>query len=86
VRNIPSSSSMMYPWSLLAGLLSIIGALNWGFIGLFNFNLVRSLFGSMTGLSRLVYTLVGLSGLFLLFNYFSTSNYQRQTGWRSWFS
>ncbi|MCL5107817.1 MAG: DUF378 domain-containing protein [Chloroflexi bacterium] len=81
---MPSSSSM-YPWSWLASLLSIIGALNWGFVGLFNFNLVRSLFGPMTWLSRLVYSLVGISGLFLLLSYWSTYN-QRESGRRGWFS
>ena len=43
----------------------IIGAINWGLIGLLNFDLVAFLFGSMTWLSRVVYTLVGLSGLYL---------------------
>lgn len=43
--------------------LIIIGAINWGLIGLFNFNLVSLLFGDMTVLSRIVYSLVGLSGL-----------------------
>ena len=43
--------------------LIIIGAINWGLIGLFNFNLVSLLFGDMTILSRIVYSLVGLSGL-----------------------
>lgn len=45
--------------------ISIIGTLNWGLIGLFNFNLVAFLFGSMTLLSRIVYALVGLCGLYL---------------------
>ena len=45
--------------------IAIIGALNWGLIGLFQFNLVSALFGSMTLVTRIVYTLVGLSGLYL---------------------
>ena len=44
----------------------IVGAINWGLIGLFNFNLVAFLFGSMTLLSRIIYTLVGLCGLYLI--------------------
>lgn len=44
--------------------LIIIGAINWGLIGLFNFNLVDTLFGVGTTLSRIVYSLVGLSGLY----------------------
>lgn len=46
--------------------IAIIGAINWGLIGLFKFNLVAFLFGNMTLLSRIVYVLVGLSGLYLL--------------------
>ena len=40
---------------------TIIGAINWGFIGLFNFNLVDSLFGQNSFLSMLIYIVVGLS-------------------------
>lgn len=43
--------------------LIIIGAINWGLIGLFRFNLVEMLFGDMTLLARIVYSLVGISGL-----------------------
>ncbi len=46
--------------------LSIIGAVNWGLIGLFRFDLVAFLFGNMSMLSRIVYVLVGVSGLYLL--------------------
>jgi uncharacterized membrane protein YuzA (DUF378 family) len=45
--------------------LTGIGALNWGLVGLFNFNLVSTLFGKSL-LARIVYTLVGLSGVYLL--------------------
>lgn len=44
----------------------IIGAVNWGLIGIFRLDLVSLLFGNMTWLSRIVYTLVGLSGVYLL--------------------
>jgi uncharacterized membrane protein YuzA (DUF378 family) len=47
--------------------LTIIGALNWGLIGLFRFNLVSFLFGEMTLLSRVVYTLVGIAGIYLIY-------------------
>ena len=46
--------------------LVIIGAINWGLIGLFRLDLVSLLFGNMTWLSRVVYTLVGISGMDLL--------------------
>ena len=46
--------------------LVIIGAINWGLIGFFSFDLVRVLFGDMSLLSRIVYALVGVSGLYAL--------------------
>lgn len=47
----------------VALIFTIIGAINWGLIGLFDFNLVALLFGDGTILSRIVYTIVGISGL-----------------------
>lgn len=46
--------------------LVIIGALNWLLIGVFRFDLVAFIFGNMSLLSRIVYILVGLCGLYLL--------------------
>ena len=46
--------------------LSIIGAVNLGLIGLFKFDLVAFLFGSMTLLSRIIYTIVGICGIYLI--------------------
>ena len=46
--------------------LVIIGALNWGLIGFFDFDLVRAVFGEMTLISRIVYAIVGVSGLYAL--------------------
>ena len=50
----------------LSLILVIIGALNWGLIGLFEFNLVSTIFGEMTAITRIIYTLVGLGGLYLI--------------------
>ena len=47
--------------------LIFVGAINWGLIGLFDFNLVSTIFGDMTFLSRTVYSLVGLSAITSLF-------------------
>lgn len=44
--------------------LVIVGAINWGLIGFFHFDLVAFLFGDMSWLSRIVYALVGISGLY----------------------
>ena len=46
--------------------LVIIGAVNWLLIGFFKFDLVATLFGSMSALSRIIYSLVGISGLISL--------------------
>ena len=50
----------------IALLLVIVGALNWGGIGLFGFNTVAFLFGSLTWLARIIYTLVGLAGIWCI--------------------
>ena len=51
----------------LALILSIIGSLNWGLVGIFKFDLVAWLFGSSASLfSRIIYTVIGLAGLWLV--------------------
>lgn len=50
----------------LAFILTVIGGLNWGLVGLFEFNLVNALLGTIPVLERLVYILVGLSAAYLL--------------------
>ncbi|MEK5523854.1 DUF378 domain-containing protein [Heyndrickxia sporothermodurans] len=47
----------------IALVLTIIGAINWGLIGFFHFNLVASIFGNTTILTRIIYGLVGIAGL-----------------------
>ena len=47
----------------IALVLIIVGAINWGLIGLFEFNLVDTIFGTMSVISRIIYVLVGISGL-----------------------
>ena len=47
----------------IALVLVIVGGLNWGLVGLFNFDLVAAILGDMSMLSRVVYTLVGLSAV-----------------------
>ena len=54
------------PLDYLVLLLVIIGAINWGLIGFFQFNLVSFLFGEMTLLSRIVYAVVGIAGLYMI--------------------
>ncbi|MBI4430909.1 MAG: DUF378 domain-containing protein [Candidatus Omnitrophica bacterium] len=50
----------------IATLLAGIGALNWGLVALFNFNLVTAILGDMTMPAKIVYALVGLSGIGLI--------------------
>jgi uncharacterized membrane protein YuzA (DUF378 family) len=50
----------------IALILVVVGALNWGLIGFFNFDLVKAIFGNMTLITRIVYALVGVSGLYAL--------------------
>ena len=56
----------MYILRIIAYILVIVGAINWGLIGFFGFDLVAKLFGEMSILSRIVYALVGASGLIAL--------------------
>ncbi len=56
----------------IAYVLAVIGAINWGLVGFFNWNLVDAIFGGTVALdssivSRIIYALVGLAGLALLF-------------------
>lgn len=46
--------------------LVVVGAINWGLVGLFNFNLVELVFGAVPWLERLVYVLVGVAGVVLI--------------------
>lgn len=50
--------------------LCVIGSINWGLIGFFDFNLVDSLFGEASMLSKIIYMLVGISGIFNIYTLF----------------
>jgi len=71
-RHIPERRANSHPRSMgavdwIAMVLLIVGGLNWGLVGLFSFDLVAALFGQMSALSRVVYTLVGLSALYAIY-------------------
>lgn len=59
---------------LIAFILVLIGAINWGLIGFFEFDLVAALFGNMTTFSRIIYGLVGLAGLYSI-SFFAKKKY-----------
>lgn len=56
-------------------LLVIIGAINWGLIGFFQFDLVSALFGEMSALTRIVFALVGIAGLYAI-SFFAKERYK----------
>lgn len=51
----------------IALVLVIVGAVNWGLVGLFNLNVVSAVLGGVPWLEKLVYILVGLSGLYMIY-------------------
>ena len=54
----------MRTFDILAAILVVVGAVNWGLVGLFQFDLVATIFGDMSVMSRLLYVLVGVAGAF----------------------
>jgi len=62
------------PMDMFCMVILIIGGLNWGLVGLFNFDLVAGIFGSMSFLSRIVYDLVGLCAIYLIFSLMMKDN------------
>lgn len=59
--------------------ISIIGAINWGLIGFFGFDLVAFLFGNMSWLARIIYAIVGISGLYLFSFYTKCGDVEMQS-------
>jgi uncharacterized membrane protein YuzA (DUF378 family) len=62
--------------SVISMILVIVGAIVWLLVGLFNFNVVSMLFGDASTLSRVIYSLVGLGGLFTIFFIFAYRPFQ----------
>ena len=58
---------------ITALVLVIIGAINWGLVGFFKFDLISSLFGNMSGFSRFIYAIVGIAGLYAI-SFFGRNN------------
>ena len=52
-----------------ANILVLVGAINWGLVGLLDLNLVNIVLGSIAGLEKIAYILVGLSGVLMLINW-----------------
>lgn len=68
----------MYKFTIIdkvSSILIIIGALNWGIIGLFNFNIIEIIFGEPVNLiGRILYILIGVAGLNMIILFFKTKN------------
>lgn len=64
VHTKPSVPSSFNAIDWIAMVLMIVGGLNWGLVGAFNLDLVATLFGEMSGVSRAVYVLVGLAAVY----------------------
>jgi uncharacterized membrane protein YuzA (DUF378 family) len=64
------------PVDLIALILVIVGGLNWGLVGLFDFNLVDSIFGVGSTLSRIIYILVGIAALYMIYFTVRAETYQ----------
>ncbi|UCC80900.1 MAG: DUF378 domain-containing protein [Candidatus Zixiibacteriota bacterium] len=54
----------MKAFDVIVAVLLVIGGLNWGLVGLFNFDLVATILGNMSALSRIIYIVVGLSAIY----------------------
>lgn len=65
--------SKMNALDWIALILMIVGGLNWGLVGLLNFDLVATIFGNMSTISRVVYSLVGLSALYMIYGSYKMS-------------
>ena len=64
-HNTIQRTMSVFTW--VAFILLVVGGINWGLVGLFGFDLVATLFGHMAALSRVIYTLVGISAVYCLF-------------------
>ena len=65
--------------SIIAMILMVIGAINWGLVGAFDFNLVSAIFGATSAASMLIYALIALSGIWGVVMLFRGDFRQRQT-------
>ena len=63
----------------ISTILLIIGGINWGLVGLFNIDLVATVFGELSLVSRIIYVLVGLSGVYLAFDLGAASEQKLKT-------
>lgn len=56
----------MKNWEMIASWLLVLGGINWGFVGVFGYNLLEAILSSFPTLLQIVYAVVGIAGVFLL--------------------
>lgn len=77
INTYSGKENIMRALKIISYILVIIGALNWGLVGLFNIDLVALIFGEMTILARIVYILVGISAVIsLITSYRDITDYE----------
>lgn len=77
INTYSGKENIMRALKIISYILVIIGALNWGLVGLFNIDLVALIFGEMTIFARIVYILVGLSAVIsLITSYRDITDYE----------
>lgn len=77
INTYSGKENIMRALKIISYILVIIGALNWGLVGLFNIDLVAIIFGEMTILARIVYILVGISAIIsLITSYRDITDYE----------
>ncbi|CCY24094.1 putative uncharacterized protein [Brachyspira sp. CAG:484] len=77
INTYSGKENIMRALKIISYILVIIGALNWGLVGLFNIDLVALIFGEMTILARIVYILVGISAIIsLITSYRDITDYE----------
>ena len=58
---------MRHALDLIAFILVIVGGLNWGLIGFFNYDFIEVIFGTLSTVSKVIYSLIGLSALWMIY-------------------
>lgn len=61
---------------ITATILVIIGGLNWGLVGFFNYNLVDAIFGAGSIAARIIYAIVGLAAVYMIYDLYKMTNRQ----------
>lgn len=67
---------------IIATILVIVGGLNWGLIGFFNYNLVDAIFGAGSIVARVVYAIIGLAAVYMIYDLYKLTSRQEMVSLR----